>query len=213
MVLKQKRATKRRAWNKGLEVGQKRAFTPAQVQKIRRVLIDRGENGLRDMVLFSMAIDTMLQGPDLLNLTVEDVQLSNGAIRPIIEVASKRRKSLIRCVLSKQTAKILGEWIAVFDKKRTDYVFHGYGPRSSRSMSARQMNRLLKFWLAEAGLDPSKYGTESLRRTKPLQVLNSTGDLDAVRALLGHAKVETTTTYLSINRKSDSLKTGRAIDI
>ena len=213
MALKQKRATKRRAWNKGLEVGQKDAFTAAQVQKIRRVLIGRGDHGLRDLVLFSMAIDTMLQGPDLLNLTVKDVQFPNGTIRPVIEVARKRRKSLVRCVLSKQTAKILGEWIAVFDKKRTDYVFHGYGPRSSRSMTARQMNRLLKFWVAEAGLNPGNYGCESLRRTKALQILNSTGDLDAVRALLGHASIGTTATYLLINRKSNPLEISRAIDI
>jgi integrase len=212
MAPKQKRATKKRPWNKGLEVGQKSAFTPAQVQKIRRVLIDRGEHGLRDLVLFSMAIDTMLQGPDLLNLTVKDVQFPNGTLRPVIEVARKRRKSSIQCVLSKQTAKILGEWIAVFDKKRTDYVFHGYGPRSSRPMSVRQMNRLLKFWVAEAGLHPGNYGCESLRRTKALQILNSTGDLDSARALLGHAKIGTTATYLRINRKSAPLEIGRAVD-
>ena len=80
-------------------------------------------------------------------------------------------------------------------------------------MSARQMNRLLKFWLAEAGLDPTKYGTESLRRTKALHILNSTGDLDAVRVLLGHRKIQSTATYLRINRKSDPLEICRAIDI
>src|SRR5712671_226163 len=92
MALKKNRGTKRRAWNKGLEVGQKDAFTPAQVQQIRRVLAARGARGLRDLVLFSMAIDTMQQGPDLLNLTVKDVQLLNGTIRPVIEVARKKTK-------------------------------------------------------------------------------------------------------------------------
>jgi site-specific recombinase XerD len=48
------------------------------------------------------------------------------------------------------------------------------------------MNRLLKFWVAEAGLDPRKYGNESLRRTKAFHILNSTGDLETVRVLLGH---------------------------
>src|SRR5258705_4168669 len=91
MALKKNRATKRRAWNKGLDVGQKDAFTPAQVQEIRRVRTARGARGLRDLVLFSMAIDTMQQGPDLLNLTVKDVQLLNGTIRPVIEVARKRQ--------------------------------------------------------------------------------------------------------------------------
>ena len=36
------------------------------------------------------------------------------------------------------------------------------------------MNRLLKLWIAEAGLDPKKYGNESLRRTKALHILKGT---------------------------------------
>ena len=59
------------------------------------------------------------------------------------------------------------------------------------------MNRLLKFWIAEAGLDPKKYGNESLRRTKALHVLKGTGDLEMVRLLLGHAKIESTATGVS----------------
>jgi integrase len=70
-----------------------------------------------------VAIDTMLKGPELLSLTVKDVALSNGTIRPIIEVARTRRKPLFRCALSKTTAKTLEKWIAVSGKKRTDYIF------------------------------------------------------------------------------------------
>src|SRR5260370_7695241 len=86
MALKKKRAAKRRAWNKGLEIGQRDAFTPAQVKRIRQVLARRGVPGLRDLALFSVAIDTMLQGPELLNLTIKDVQLPNGTIRSIINL-------------------------------------------------------------------------------------------------------------------------------
>src|SRR6516225_3852109 len=71
MVRKQR--AKRRPWNKGREVGKKGAFTPAQVKRIRQVLLARGVPGLRDLALFQAAIDTMLHGPDLFNLTVKDV--------------------------------------------------------------------------------------------------------------------------------------------
>ena len=40
-----KRGAKRRPWNKGLEVGKKGAFTPAQVKRIRQVLMARGVSG------------------------------------------------------------------------------------------------------------------------------------------------------------------------
>ena len=208
-----KRIVKKRVWNKGLEIGQKDAFTPAQVKRIRQLLADRGVQGLRDLALFSVAIDTMLQGPELLNLTVKDVAFANGTIRPTIEVAHTRRKPLVRCALSKATAQALGKWIAVSDKKRTAYIFPGRSSGHPRPMTVRQMNRLLKFWVAEAGLDPKKYGKESLRRTKALHILLGTGDLETVRVLLGHTKIESTARYLRIDKRSDPIAISRAFDI
>ena len=57
-------------------------------------------------------------------------------------------------------------------------------------MTVRQLSRLLREWVSDAGLDPKKYGMESLRRTKTLHILNATGDIEAVRVLLGHTKIE-----------------------
>jgi integrase len=210
---KKKRTVRRRTWNKGLEVGQKDAFTPAQVRQIRRVLTNRGAAGARDLSLFSLAIDTMLQGPELLNLTVKDVAHADGRIRSIIEIARSRRKPPVRCALSKATATALAKWIVASGMKRGDLMFPGRGGRRPRAMSARQMNRLLKIWVAEAGLDPENYGKESLRRTKALHILNGTGDLETVRLLLGHAKIESTANYLRIAKKSDPIAVSRAFEI
>ena len=208
-----KRAAKWSAWNKGIELGQKDAFTPDQVKRIRQVLARRGGRGQRDLALFSVAIDTMLQGPELLNLTVKDVRHSDGEIRSVIEVARHRRKPSVRCALSKVSANALGKWIAVSGKKRGDYIFSGRGANSSRPMTTRQMSRLLKSWIAEAGLDPKKHGIESLRRTKAIHILQGTGDLDALRVLLGHAKIESTARYLRVTQKSDPIAISRAFDI
>src|ERR1700687_5629998 len=61
-AMAKKRVRKRQAWNKGLEVGKRDGFTPDQVKQIRGLLADRGGRGLRDLPLFSPAIDTMLHG-------------------------------------------------------------------------------------------------------------------------------------------------------
>src|SRR5580693_10452881 len=103
-AMAKKRARKRQVWNKGLEVGKRDGFTPAQVKQIRGLLTDRGAPGLRDLALFSMAIDTMLHAHDLLPLVVGDVQNRNGSIRPLIEVARARGMPPVRCALSKATA-------------------------------------------------------------------------------------------------------------
>ena len=73
MASKKRIAVKRQVWNKGLQVGKREGFTPAQVKRIRHVLMARGVSGLRDLALFQVAIDTMLHGSDLFNLTVKEV--------------------------------------------------------------------------------------------------------------------------------------------
>ena len=88
----------KRPWNKGFEMGQKDALTPAQVKRVRHALARRGVPGLRDLALFSVAIDTMLQGPEILNLTVKDVKRSDGTIRQVVEVTRFRGKPPMRIV-------------------------------------------------------------------------------------------------------------------
>jgi len=202
---------KRQAWNKGLEVGKRDGFTPDQVKRIRNLLADRGVRGLRELALFSTAIDTMLHGQDLLSLVVGDVQSRDGSIRQVIEVTRARGMPPVRCALSRASTKTLEKWITASGKKRTDYLFTGRGGR--HPMGARQLSRLLKLWVVEAGLDPRDYSVESLRRTKDLHILKGTGDLQTVRVLLGHARIESTARYLGLKTNADPIEVCRAFDI
>jgi transposase len=61
-------------------------------EAIRGLLDDRGAAGLRDLALFTTAIDSMLHGQDLLK-----VQSRNGSVRSVIEVAQSRRVPPVRC--------------------------------------------------------------------------------------------------------------------
>jgi len=205
-----KQVRKRQAWNKGLEVGKRDGFRPDQVKRIRGLLANRGVPGLRDLALFSTAIDTMLHGQDLLALVVGDVQRRDGSMRPVIEVARARGMPPVRCALSRASTKALEKWITASGKKRTDYLFPS---RGRHPMGVRQLSRLLKLWVVEAGLDPRDYSVESLRRTKALHILKGTGDLQTVRALLGHARIESTARYLGLKTNADPIKVCRAFDI
>ena len=62
---------KRKAWNKGRIVGQKRPLLPKQVWAIRARL--ELANNLRDLALFNVAIDSKLRGCDLVRLSVVDL--------------------------------------------------------------------------------------------------------------------------------------------
>jgi integrase len=98
----------------------------------------------------------MLHGQDLLHLVAGDVRRREGSIRPVIEVARARGMSPVRCALSNASTKALEKWIAASGKKRTDYLFPGRGIERRHPMGQRQLNRLLKVWVIEAGLDPSR---------------------------------------------------------
>lgn len=62
---------KRRAWNKGRLIGQKRPLLPKQVWAIRARLELAGN--LRDLALFNVAIDCKLRDCDLVRLRVTDL--------------------------------------------------------------------------------------------------------------------------------------------
>ena len=66
--------------------------------------------------------------------------------------------------------------------------------------------------IASIGLDPSLFGTHSLRRTKATLIYRRTGNLRAVKLLLGHTKVESTVRYLGIE-VDDALAIAEQIDV
>jgi integrase len=155
----------------------------------------------------------MLHGQDLLSLAVGNVQGRDGSIRQVIEVKRARGMPPVRCALSRTSTKALEKWIAASGKKRTDYLFPGRGVEGRHPMGSRQLSRLLKLWIAKAGLDPRHYSLESLRRTKALHILKGTGDLQTVRTLLGHARIESTARYLGLKTNVDPIEVCRAFDI
>ena len=63
---------------------------------------------------------------------------------------------------------------------------------------AIQYARILNSWIEEIGLDPTAYGTHTIRRTKASLIYRRTKNIRAVQLLLGHSKLESTVRYLGI---------------
>lgn len=61
-------------------------------------------------------------------------------------------------------------------------------------------------------LDPSAFGTHSLRRIKVALVYKKTGNLRACQLLLGHRKLESTVRYLGIE-VDDALELSEQLDL
>jgi integrase len=93
-----------------------------------------------------------------------------------------------------------------------DVAPSGYAmDRATRGLTTRQHARLVQDWVACIGLDPAKFGTHSLRRTKAILIYRRTGNLRAVQLLLGHSKIESTVRYLG--EVDDAIEIAEKIDI
>lgn len=91
------------------------------------------------------------------------------------------------------------------------FLFAGRG-EPSRGLTTRQYARLVGEWIASIGLDPLKFETHSLRRTKATLIYRRTGNLRAVQLLLGHTKIESTVRYLGIEI-DDAIEIAEKIDV
>ncbi|GHG23546.1 hypothetical protein GCM10017322_21690 [Paracoccus aerius] len=69
----------------------------------------------------------------------------------------------------------------------------------SAHLSARQYARILREWVSSIGLEPSAYGTHSMRPTKVAQIYKKTGTLRAAQLLLGRTKMDSTVQDLSVD--------------
>ncbi len=196
MAKMKRKKGKRIPWNKGRELGQRVPLSLSEVTRVKKMLAKRGDTGLRDRALFLTAIDTMLRSQDLLGLTVKDVRKRTREMRDTLELTTARYGQGVRCELSKITMRVLEKWINQSAKKPNGYLFTGRLGGGLTPLSARQFSRLVKTWAEAIGLDASSYGTESLRRTRSSHILRKTGDMEAVRVMLGHASIDTTAQYL-----------------
>ena len=79
-------------------------------------------------------------------------------------------------------------------------------------ISKRQYGRPVRDRVASIGIEPSGYGTHSLRRTNAAEIYRKTGNLRAVQLLLGHTKVDSTVRYLGVELE-DALSIAETIDI
>lgn len=111
-------------------------------------------------------------------------------------IRQKKTGRPVRFELTDQTRQAIDEYLRLTDRKPGQFLFAGRGDKGG--LTTRQYARLVLEWIASIGLDPAKFGTHSLRRTKAVLIYRRTGNLRAVQLLLGHSKIEGTVRYLGI---------------
>ena len=181
-------------WNKGKIIGQKPPLKLKEIWAIRiRLQIAKKQ---RDLALFNLAIDSKLRACDLVQLKVSDISHA-GQISHRASVMQKKTQEPVQFEITEQTKIAISDWIKYANIRNHDYLFPSR-VKQSPHISTRQYARIVESWISNIGLDPSIYGTHSMRRTKASLIYKRTKNLRAVQLLLGHTKLESTVRYLGI---------------
>ena len=184
----------RQPWNKGKLVGQKAPLRLKEIWAIRIRLQLAART--RGAALFNLAVDSKLRSCDLVKLRVRDVTHGERVATRAIVMQQKTQRP-VQFEITEQTRESLAGWIRGRGLTQDDFLFPSR-LRASPHLSTRQYARVVRNWVREIGLDPTAYGTHTLRRTKASLIYRRTKNLRAVQLLLGHTKLETTVRYLGI---------------
>jgi len=198
----------KRPWNTGRVIGPKPPFKPRHVWGIRQQLKANGR--VRDLAMFSRAIDAKLRGCDLVRLRVSDVA-PGGLLRARATIIQQKTGQPVPFETTEPTRDALAVWLKLRGRRDNDWLFPSRS-RPGDHVSTRQYARLVDKWVSMIELEPRAYGTHSLRRTKVAMIYKKTGNLRACQLLLGYRKLESTVRYLGIE-VDDALEMSEQIDL
>ena len=173
-------------WNKGKLVGQKPPLKPKDIWAIRIQL--QNAHQVRDLAMFNLAIDSKLRGCDLVNLHVRDIT-HGSKVLPRAMVVQRKTQRPVQFELTEPTRAAVTAWIEKAKLKPEQCLFPSRLTKSAH-VSTRQYARIVHQWVAAIGLDPTVYGTHTMRRTKATLIYKRTKNLRAVQLLLGHRKLD-----------------------
>ena len=153
--------------------------------------------GRRDLVLLSMLYDTGARVQEIADLTVADVRLENPST---IKMTGKGNKSRLVPLMT-PTARLLEQHLSEHDLKHAEYGTHPVFQNRSRSKLTRAgiayiLNKHVETArMLHPELMPKKISPHIFRHSKAMHLLQSGNPLAVIQSFLGHANIQTTTTY------------------
>jgi integrase len=196
--MNQPRPSKKVAWNRGLIVVQKRAFSVEDLAEIEARLVEQGN--MHDLALLSFGLDTMLRSSDLLATKVWQIKYANGPIRTLIARRQRKTRHIVNPVLTPPTRRYLTAWLEQSGKDPQDFVFSRTKPKDAAPITRAHYADIVKTWASWLGYDSQEFSSHSIRRSKPAHMYWVGEDIALISRLLGHQSIANTIEYLGITQ-------------
>jgi len=170
-----------------------------QVQKLLDAPGDADLLSARDKAMLEVLYSSGIRVSELVDLTTEDVDLTEGVLR----VRGKGRKQRLTPIGS-QAINAVRKYFDMRShdiRSQGDHQMRVFLNKHGQPLSTRSVRRKLDKYLQAAGLDPG-ISPHTLRHSFATHLLNNGADLRSVQELLGHQSLSTTQiyTHLTTNR-------------
>ena len=169
------------------------------ISQIKNIL--KGQGRYRDVLLFTVGVNTALRVSDLLQLRIGDFVDVNGEIRQRFWLKEQKRGKRHEVVINKSIQKALEPYREAYPEVEADpdhFVFfntrtHNYTQPISRKQAWQFISRICQ----NVGLQ-GNYGTHSLRKTWGYHARMNGVDLALIMHKLNHSDLAYTKRYLGI---------------
>ncbi len=180
-----------------------RALSPAEQKKLLETTGAHVE-GLRDHLIYSLALGTGLREHELVALNVGDVWQRGRALTKItISTFKGHRRAKApdtqTVFSSRMVARKLPKFIA-WKKRQGESLEPGaplFCARTGERIATRTLRHQFKTWQARAGIAPP-YGFHALRHASMTNLYRSTKDILLVQRQARHKHVTTTEIYAQV---------------
>lgn len=158
----------------------------------------RGKRRYRDLLLFTVGINTALRISDLLQLRIEHFVNNEGKVRKCFWIREQKRGKRQEVVINQSVRETLEEYLEAFPefKRKPDHPLF-FNPKTHEPIKRGQSWKIITANCKEVGLT-GNFGTHSLRKTWGYHARMQGVDLALIMYKLNHNSISYTKRYLGI---------------
>ena len=157
---------------------------------LNQIMYKEGFEGVRDKLIVDLFYTTGIRRTELINLKIQNVDLSNKTIK-VIGKRNKERIIPILTIIEEQIKKYLSERSSIQEVKEREYFFLlSNGVKLNDSF----VYRLINYYFSNVS-EKVKKSPHILRHTFATHLLNNGADINSVKELLGHSSLASTQVY------------------
>ena len=157
---------------------------------LNQIIYKEGFEGVRDKLIVDLFYTTGIRRTELINLKIQNVDLSNKTIK-VIGKRNKERIIPILTIIEEQIKKYLSERSSIQEVKESEYFFL---LSSGVKLNDSFVYRLINYYFSNVS-EKVKKSPHILRHTFATHLLNYGADINSVKELLGHSSLASTQVY------------------